>query len=223
MSIQIPNIAVMLSIKPKWCELIASDDKTIEIRKTRPKIEPPFKCYIYCTYGRKIPNGFGGTSEATYYSLYRLRNGDVIRNITDKTDCYKMQKLNGKVIGEFICNNIDRIHVPTELMWEKDIAEFSERTLNILNQSCLSYDDIINYSGCSLSHYNPRQEYLYAWHISALKMYTTPKPLEQFKKYNRTCEYSDLGFAIPDCQKCLNKNCYLQKPPQSWCYVEVLK
>lgn len=41
--------AVMLSISPKWCSLIASGEKTIEVRKTRPKMEPPFKCYIYQT------------------------------------------------------------------------------------------------------------------------------------------------------------------------------
>lgn len=41
--------AVMLSIRPKWCEKIASGEKTIEVRKTRPKLETPFKCYIYCT------------------------------------------------------------------------------------------------------------------------------------------------------------------------------
>lgn len=41
--------AVLISIRPKWCELIASGHKTIEIRKTRPKLETPFKCYIYQT------------------------------------------------------------------------------------------------------------------------------------------------------------------------------
>lgn len=41
--------AVMLSIRPKWCEKIASGEKTIEVRKTRPKLDTPFKCYIYCT------------------------------------------------------------------------------------------------------------------------------------------------------------------------------
>ena len=43
--------AVMLSIRPKWCEKIASGEKTIEVRKTRPKLATPFKCYIYCTNG----------------------------------------------------------------------------------------------------------------------------------------------------------------------------
>ena len=41
--------AVMLSIRPKWCEKIASGEKTIEVRKNRPKLGTPFKCYIYCT------------------------------------------------------------------------------------------------------------------------------------------------------------------------------
>ena len=41
--------AVLLSIKPKYCELIASGKKTVEVRKTKPKLDTPFKCYIYCT------------------------------------------------------------------------------------------------------------------------------------------------------------------------------
>ena len=44
--------SVMISIQPKWCELIASGKKTVEVRKTRPKIDVPFKCYIYCTQGK---------------------------------------------------------------------------------------------------------------------------------------------------------------------------
>lgn len=43
--------AVMISIQPKWCELICSGKKTLEVRKTKPKLETPFKCYIYETKG----------------------------------------------------------------------------------------------------------------------------------------------------------------------------
>ena len=47
--------SVLISIRPKWCELIASGEKTIEVRKTRPKLETPFKCYIYkCGNGKVI-------------------------------------------------------------------------------------------------------------------------------------------------------------------------
>lgn len=41
--------AVLLSIRPNWCKLIWSGMKTVEVRKTRPKLETPFKVYIYCT------------------------------------------------------------------------------------------------------------------------------------------------------------------------------
>lgn len=39
--------SVLISIRPKWCEKIVNGEKTIEVRKTRPKLQTPFKCYIY--------------------------------------------------------------------------------------------------------------------------------------------------------------------------------
>ena len=42
--------SILLSIKSKYAELIASGKKTIEVRKSAPK-EVPFKAYIYCSYG----------------------------------------------------------------------------------------------------------------------------------------------------------------------------
>lgn len=74
--------AVMLSIRPKWVEKIASGEKTIEVRKTRPKMDTPFMCYIYCTIDgiKKMPN-------------------DYIAESVDR----------GKIIGEFTCDRIDRL------------------------------------------------------------------------------------------------------------------
>lgn len=45
--------SVLISIKPKWCEKIASGKKTIEVRKSAPK-EVPFKAYIYCAKGKQV-------------------------------------------------------------------------------------------------------------------------------------------------------------------------
>ena len=70
--------AVLLSIQPKWCELIASGQKTVEVRKTRPKLETPFKCYIYCTKDR----WYKDNKNQTHYGY-------------------------GKVIGEFVCDKVD--------------------------------------------------------------------------------------------------------------------
>ena len=44
--------SVLIRIPPKWCALIASGKKTIKVRKTYPKLTPPFKYYIYETKAR---------------------------------------------------------------------------------------------------------------------------------------------------------------------------
>lgn len=207
--------SVLVSIKPKYCELIASGKKTIEVRKTRPKIETPFKSYIYCTKGK----------------LALLRDNE------DKSECYKFEHwnrakfhekcgrtlLNGKVIGEFVCDKIDEIHIPTELVYEKEVAGFSERTLNILNQSCLSYDEIIKYSGFTFDNYNAQKEYLYGWHISDLVIYDKPKELSEFNKIG-ALNYDEWLYGIYNGR---DENSYekyllpfkITRPPQSWCYV----
>ena len=47
--------AVLISIRPMWAQKIMSGQKTVEVRKTRPKMNPPFKCYIYkCGNGKVI-------------------------------------------------------------------------------------------------------------------------------------------------------------------------
>lgn len=68
--------AVMLSIRPKWCEKIASGEKTIEVRKTRPKLETPFKAYIYCSQGndaRRLRGSWGKViGEFTCDRIYKI-------------------------------------------------------------------------------------------------------------------------------------------------------
>lgn len=34
--------SVLISIRPEWVEKILSGEKTLEVRKTRPKLETPF-------------------------------------------------------------------------------------------------------------------------------------------------------------------------------------
>ena len=89
--------AVLISIRPKWCELIASGKKTIEVRKTAPKIDTPFKCYIYCTKEGR------GVGEIPYRHFYQAPDGP-------------RHFMGGTVIGEFICDRIYGI-VPDENGW----------------------------------------------------------------------------------------------------------
>ena len=54
--------AVLISIRPEWVEKIANEWKTIEVRKTKPYLGTPFKCYIYCTQGndaRRLRGSWG--------------------------------------------------------------------------------------------------------------------------------------------------------------------
>lgn len=71
--------AVLISIRPEWCDMIARGEKTLEVRKNRPKLETPFKCYIYRTKG----------------TVNHIANGK----------WFKMQ-VGGTVIGEFTCDAI---------------------------------------------------------------------------------------------------------------------
>lgn len=82
--------AVLFSIKPKYCELIASGKKTIEVRKTKPKLDTPFKCYIYCIKDKGISFWTG--------KRYAYAD-DRSHNLFDVCG-------NGKVIGEFVCDKI---------------------------------------------------------------------------------------------------------------------
>lgn len=79
--------AVILSVRPKWCASIANGEKTVEVRKNKPNLQTPFKCYIYETLGKMhwadipIPKDQGGG-----YIRDKIRDG-------------------GKVIGEFVCDD----------------------------------------------------------------------------------------------------------------------
>lgn len=93
---------IMLSVRPKWCELIAKGQKTVEVRKTCPKIETPFKCYIYETKD-------SGKFDFVY----------------DEDEYYFDPSLvKGKVIGEFVCDKIHSIHVPSDIRYM--VAAFGE-------------------------------------------------------------------------------------------------
>ena len=114
--------AVMLSIRPKWCEKIINGDKTIEVRKTRPKIDTPFKCYIYCTQGgvalgawgkhgkvigeftceRIVPITYDGgrlwcPTNAAFSPATCLSQAEIIAYIGDKGRCYGWHIQNLKI------------------------------------------------------------------------------------------------------------------------------
>jgi hypothetical protein len=182
--------AVLMSIKPRWCELIASGKKTVEVRKTKPQIAPPFKVYIYETKDKRYENiGVCGWKE-------------------DGTK-YIFNNHCGRVIGEFVCYRIDEF---TKAFFDEQEPNDTDLICFFLDQFCLSYSELCAYVGL---------KDFYGWNITDLVIYDKPMGLGEFKPYNRTeddCKFSHLGFAIPKCQEC--RECYVKRPPQSWCYVE---
>jgi len=197
---------ILISIRPEWCEKIANGDKTIEIRKTKPNCNTPFKCYIYCTKGRfaLLRDDRDATSKYKY---------DIWNYAEFHQGCGK-RILNGKVIGEFVCDSITEYESEfTDFDLESDTQEsirkiyyddyaedFTFDTLctnectpadaeylktALYNESLVPYTNLKKYVGLDVKSF-------YGWHISDLMIYDEPKELSEFSVED--------GPAIKECQ-----------------------
>ena len=208
-------MAVLLSVRPKWCELIANGKKTIEVRKTKPKIKPPFKCYIYCTKPKMITKYVFKPED---YPEYMRPEKPVFCKVPDGSSPYcSVVNGNSKVIGEFECDAIFTMSIT-------DSDPTSRIALKEFPYTCLTDQQIIDYLG------NGNQGY--GWHISNLVIYDKPKEIRDFcyptEKY---CEKEMCGGCPKDQVMGLDGDyafdCEWQRPikrpPQSWCYVQDLE
>ena len=195
--------AVLISIQPKWCEKIASGEKTIEIRKTRPKFQTPFKCYIYATWN-------GSKKEI-------LVKQDGLLYCEDWRKASALQRASGKVIGEFVCDMVEDLH-EWELSPSKRFYEEEKARIDLfLKESCLTYEEI-----CVYMKNLPSIKPLYGWHIADLKIYDKPKELGEFTPICRVRK--DLCKVCCFYEEAFGGCCrVLSRPPQSWCYVEDLE
>lgn len=196
--------AVLISIQPKWCELIADGKKTIEIRKTRPRLAAPFKCYIYCTKPKKILRYVWGKEDyAGYGEPYTQMRDDekVFCKIPDGSSAFCSPPYSGKVIGEFVC---ERVESTIENIVEGGgVADIERKTR-------LSAKELIKYA-------NGKE--VYAWFISDLKIYDKPIELSDF---TAPCDHTFDEVLCSRCNRFDNGKCFgkLRRAPQSWCYVE---
>ena len=207
------NKSVMLSIQPYYGFLIIArrmgwkipQEKTIEVRKNCPQ-DPAWnnRIHIYCSRNRR--------------SFKRI----------PKQYQPLMERLLGKVIGEFVCDRIDAYS------YHKGLTQFGgELGLPIgtydsylifeddYKAMCLSYDEVKDYG---------KGKTLYGLHISDLKSYDNPKELGEFKRCQ--CKYMEQNPNLTcDCYcKYGNRSCFeksgahksITRPPQSWQFVEVL-
>lgn len=133
--------------------------KTIEVRRTRPKLEPPFKVYIYCTKAEERLITILKDGDENYGEIY---HGKPVFIKTNKPDNLYAYGHSCAVIGEFTC---DRIY---------ELAPLNHAPDDVEQQSCLTREEIVQYlRGTG-----------YGWHISDLRIYDTLRELSEFWLYN---------------------------------------
>lgn len=96
--------SVLLAINPRWCDLIfpepgASQKKTYEIRKTKPRLEPPFLCPVYETQ----------------------TEGDRMWMDEDGHISFRGR---GMVVGAFICDRIIDVDLDSVGLFDRETREY---------------------------------------------------------------------------------------------------
>lgn len=194
--------AVLVSVKPEWCDLIMQGKKTVEIRKTRPQLKPSFKCYIYCAKSTRrlaIPSADGKSVESA-----------------------------GKVICEFTCDRI-RFYSGKSWLVKEDIESFTAGSCLSLEQvkeyagwrkaaSFMDRKDLYAWHISDLKIYDkplPLSNFIpncrYLEDEAGCRAYREHGCSCPDQRYDHNPDGS-INMAI--CQRSV------KRPPQSWCYVE---
>ena len=190
--------AVMLSIKPKYCELIASGKKTFELRKNKPKLQLPFKCYVYCTKNHN--------------------EKDLLEIHTDG----KIKKANGKVIGEFICDKI----VPVSVYYSDPDAPIANKEFPffcLTDKEIIDYlGNGVQGWGWQISdlkiYDKPKTLEDFRKPCISPEMPYCPLCKVGYEYISETeAEFYRVDGECYTEWRCLN---FIRKPPQSWCYVQ---
>lgn len=202
----------MQSIKPFHCGNIAVERKGYEVRKTKPNILTPFKSYVYCTKDRDLfyRNRYNrefivdGSKFCKDAEVFLKQNGHTV--------------FNGKVIGEYICDEIQ------EWLFDNETNSY-DISDDDLALTCLTQEQLWEYG---------KGKTLYGYHITNLKIYDEPKELSDFYTIcNKDdldqcgdCKYiEEYGASFP-CEDgggwwcSVDNKKPLTRPPQSWLYCE---
>jgi predicted transcriptional regulator len=144
--------AVLISIQPIQVGYIAEREKRIVLSKVKPKLETPFKCYIYCTNAK--PAVFGNEEEVER-DMYGFLHKIDYETFEESSGLFNW---NGKVVGEFICVNVEKYDETTERIYYGDI--------------CLTEKEYNEYAD---------GKPVYGWEFCKNKIYNKPKELSEFK------------------------------------------
>lgn len=196
--------ALLLSIKPKWVSKILNGEKTIEVRKSKPKCDLPIDVYIYCTKEEYLYR----TNKGYFSSKKPLEVGKG----TDYSFAYSDE---GKVVAKFTLNKVEEIYFENHKSIYCDDPLYPET-------DSLSYDELLDKSCTKALPYGETEignyigEKGYAWHISNLVIFNRPRELSDFKHCTeKTCVYGK-------CHKYMHCLKPLTKAPQSWRFIEAV-
>lgn len=193
--VAVKSTNAIISIHPKWCELIFSGKKKLELRKRIPNAIFPITFYVYQTIDKNWKYNY-------------------IPSLADRQ---------GKVVGTFTCNDIDHWesefwledtdvyeaitmieedefepgeYIQTRVFtneWEDwEIEPEFEKTL-LYKDSCVSWSELRNYMKSGWNDF-------YTIHVEDVYYFTNPMNISDFKN---------------------KKGITMEKAPQSWCYCEV--
>lgn len=190
--------SIILSVKPQEMANILNGEQKIIIKKTAPK-ETPFKVYLYCTKGK-------GKRKLLYNPSLPFSNTTISSCIDWGNDIV----LNGKVVAEFVCMNVETFNVG------------SLRCDDIEKLACLTYKEMVNYFYKPIELNGNTQKWGKAIHITDrkvtdLKIYDEPKELDNFTGVCKSSKRCGESKICSSSQKCLYDN--LTKPPATWMYV----
>lgn len=187
---------ILISIRPEWCEKIFRGEKTIEVRKTAPKLDLPFKVYVYRTkdkVGKAIIN-------------------EVLNSVYG----------GGKVIGEFVCDKVIKYGYDVISCAKFEVNGAYVKEENRYNAgACLSAEEMYEYSnGKSLygwhitapKRYDTPKE-LHEFRAVCKKGKTKPN------KDCKGCTYAFKGVANKEiiCDRAI------MRAPRTWVYVEEIE
>ena len=186
---------ILMSIRPEWGKKIFNGEKTIEVRKTRPLIDMPFKVIVYETKGQFIKSVKGA---CTTYGYGR-----------------------GKVIGSFVCDRIVDIKINGDdcgNYWHEWSDECD------IEDMYLSYEELEIYLGKSVGYgWHITEPKLFDKPRELCEFCVPCKEYDSDKPHCGECDYysyspNDSGDAQEECL--CNGSKPIRRPPVSWCYIE---
>lgn len=195
--------AVILSLRPQWCEKIFNGEKTIEVRKTAPKLETPFTVYVYQTKIKfKVKNW-----QENFQSIVFTPNGGV-------------EEGSGKVIGSFVCDRVEKYRF-SNYEAQYSINDIDQMAAYLNHSQLIQYgkgNPLYGWHISDLKIYDKPKELGEFYTLGNCEKYDF---CNQCKNFHRGQGWLDGSYCDED--SCLdNTRIPVTRAPQSWCYVEEL-